>query len=140
MFYGYKKIPTHNHDFLANMYYSGQNPMAGHDPRSQYPNMMEHRFPGPPQQVPPNQPQVPSLPGQSKAYKAYHPESGGEPSRMVPGALGEQRKLSEQDQREHEKPGEAKEEKKELVEDKQMNEADIEELLSTYGYISREVV
>lgn len=43
--------------------------------------------------------------------------------------MGEQRKMSDYDQRE-EKLVEIKEEKKELVEDKQMNEVDIEEFLS----------
>lgn len=44
--------------------------------------------------------------------------------------MGEQRKMSDYDQREEEKSVEIKEEKKELVEDKQMNEVDIEEFLS----------
>lgn len=44
--------------------------------------------------------------------------------------MGEQRKMSDYDQREEEKLVEIKEEKKELVEDKQMNEVDIEEFLS----------
>lgn len=46
--------------------------------------------------------------------------------------MGEQRKMSDYDQREEEKLVEIKEEKKELVEDKQMNEVDIEEFLSIY--------
>ncbi|XP_052693645.1 histone-lysine N-methyltransferase 2C-like isoform X7 [Crassostrea angulata] len=110
----------------------GQNPLAGHDPRSQFPNMMEHRFPVPGQQVPPNQQQVPNISGQPQTYKSYPPETG-EQSRINPGAMGEQRKMSDHDQREEEKSVETKEEKKELVEDKQMNEADIEELLSSDG-------
>lgn len=44
--------------------------------------------------------------------------------------MGEQRKMSDYDQREEKKLVEIKEEKKELVEDKQMNEVDIEEFLS----------
>lgn len=92
--------------------------------------MMEHCFPVPGQQVPPNQQQVPNISGQPQTYKSYPPETG-EQSRINPGAMGEQRKMSDHDQREEEKSVETKEEKKELVEDKQMNEADIEELLST---------
>lgn len=50
--------------------------------------------------------------------------------------MGEQRKMSDYDQREEEKLVEIKEEKKELVEDKQMNEVDIEEFLSIYIFFN----
>ncbi|XP_055997566.1 histone-lysine N-methyltransferase 2C-like isoform X11 [Ostrea edulis] len=104
----------------------GQNPLAGNDQRSQFPNLMEHRFPVPGQQVPPAQQGVPSIQGQSQTYRT-------EQSRIPPGNMGEQRKLIEQDQREDGKSAETKEEKKESEEDKHLNEPDIDDLLGSDG-------